>query len=179
MPDEENLAKQWERQRGFLVELPSGKKVRMVRTLDVMEMLKAGTIPNPLRSIVQSMIDQGTQTIPEETKRDTELLMQMNELMDRCVSKAVIDPKVYLVPEGENPGTWNPDDEHGISISDLEVQDKAFIYQVAQGGATDLEQFRKLQDALVASMADEPELSKPPKRASRSRKTGPVDRVLS
>lgn len=165
----EGFAAQWARARGFVVELPSGKKLRMIRSLDLMGALKAGMIPNPLRDVLSEMIEKKVPSIPADKRADPELLAQMANLIDETVCRACIDPKVYKVPEGQDPQTWYPDDPNGISIVDLSQDDRNFINTVAQGGATDLEQFRKEQAKLMDVVANGGSVPEAPKRTTRSR----------
>lgn len=175
---EENLAANWRTQRGAIIELPSGNRARIVRSLDLNEALKNGSIPNPLRGVLSKMLDQGNEKVSaKEFAADPEVILQMNALMNKTVCESMVNPRCQMPPEGENPATWQPDDPNTISIVDLSDEDKIFIYGVAQGGATDLESFRKQQEKFMESLADEREVPQKAKRNSRGKR--PVGGVLS
>lgn len=165
-----NLAAQWARSRGFVIELPSGKKFRMIRSLDLMAALKAGVIPNPLRETLSKMIEEKQPIMPAEKRQDPRVMTQMDTLVEETVCKASIDPRVFRVPEGQDPQTWYPDEPNSISIVDLSPDDRLFIYTVAQGGATDVEGFRRQQEELMAALANGRKVQLPTKRTTRTSK---------
>ena len=132
---------------GFLTKCPSGLVVKMRRTLDLHVLLKSGRIPNPLATIVQSMIDRGDVEL-DPSKVEGKAMQQMLAMVDECVVKAVIAPKIILLGEGDEL----PED--ALDISEVDPDDRMFIYSVAQGGAADLDNFRAQQDRVMASVPD-------------------------
>lgn len=166
---EENLAQGWVSQRGQIVELPSGNRARVVRTRSMMAGVKSGAIPNPLRNVLSKMLETGSNMKPKDAA-NPEIIQQMTEFMNQSICEAVVSPKVVIPPEGENWDTWYSDADDTISIADLSDDDRVFIYGVAQGGTTDLENFRKQQAEFVASMADGEKVPVPSQRASRASK---------
>jgi hypothetical protein len=152
--DDVTPASAWnsERLRGFAVKLPSGNVCFVKRTLDLMILLKSGRIPNPLANEIQKQIDSGSPNLDMQSM-EPEPLDQLLQLVDETIAKMVIKPQVMLVPEGENGLTWSPP-EGCVSIADFTPEDRFFLFQVAQGGVTDLESFRQQQESLVSHMAN-------------------------
>lgn len=156
MPDEGlevTPISEWRQNRGELIKLPSGKVIKMIRTMDILLLLKNNLIPNPLSEIFEEMVAKG-EPHPNRERMQGDTLLQMAEFIEDNVIKCLVFPKVYPVPKGENRETWQPDDENGVSIADLSWEDKNFIFSVAQGGATDMESFREGQKAYLASLAN-------------------------
>lgn len=177
MPEEtQPLSSQWKKARGELVELPSGKKARLVQSLNMPLALQAGKIPNPLRSVIEGQLNPPTDgSKPPDLGDEPETMVQFGELMSSTVCAAMIDPKCEMPPTNDADGNpinamvWYPEDPDNISYFDLSPEDRLFIYQVAQGGATDLVAFRERQTERVASVEPESEIPMPTKRASRAR----------
>ena len=145
---------------GFIAELPSGNVVRMTRSLDMPILLKTGQIPNPLAGIVQKMIDTRSSTIPLDST-DTQSLMQLLDLLNETAVKVVLSPK-FSGPERRKQGEtaeayqqrlegWKPDPDT-ISIWDMTMEDKMFVFAVAQGAAADLARFRDEQERSLADL---------------------------
>lgn len=153
--------------KGFMVELPSGKSVRMFRNMDMLALLKQGRIPNPLAGMVQEMINKGGAVDMDKLQLDTDTLQQLLDLMDECVAKVVIEPKVIRRPDDAS-ADWEPP-EDALEVGEIDIQDRLFIYTVAQGGATDLTQFREQQDKIMATTQDGPRVQPKAKRASRAK----------
>jgi hypothetical protein len=162
----------------FVVEVPTGNVVRVRRTMDMMALLRAGRIPNPLAGIVQKMIDSGSPNLGKalaESQQDVngaKASQQLLELLDQTWMRAVIEPEFdapaaqgQLVDETgkkikpnetfqeymDRLALWQPA-EGKISVLDVDLNDKYYVFSVAQGGATDLARFRAEQDAVVDSL---------------------------
>lgn len=176
MPEEE-LASSWISQRGQVIELPSGNKARVIRTMSMTTGVKNGTIPNPLRSVLSKMIETNA-PMNKKDAENPEVIEQMNKLMVSAVCEAMVNPRVVVPPEDENWETWYPTEPNTISIVDMSPEDRVFVYGVAQGGTTDLKSFREQQEQFMASLADESEVPVPPKRASRSNGGGKRSRSV-
>jgi hypothetical protein len=161
MPAEEEVLKptpstEWQSPRkiGFTTQLPSGNIIRMKRTLDLLGMLEGGSIPNPLDSRIRRSIEDGKPFL-NFNEMDEASKIQTIEWINGCVVRAVISPAVWLVPDGKDWRTWEAP-HPAISIEDLTLEDRLFIFQAAQGGAASVERFRELQAQLVASLSDVP-----------------------
>jgi hypothetical protein len=140
-----------QRKSGVLVPLPSGNAARIRRTFDLIELLKAGKLPNPLATIIEEKIrsDEPTvefdlATLPEQAA------VQMANLIDEQIFFIFVDPVVVPVPEGENPATWSPDpaDYDGknvVSIADIDYLDRMFAFGFAQGGVGEVAPFLERQ----------------------------------
>lgn len=158
---------------GLIVPLPSGNVVKVRRTMDMLALLRSGRIPNPLAGIVQKMIDTGNPDLasamqatgPESAKTSQQLL----DLLDATWLRAVIEPEFDGPPQRgklrdeagrfikqhetvdeyqERLSTWTPEDGK-ISIFDVDMDDKMYVFGVAQGAAVDLARFRAEQDAAL------------------------------
>lgn len=137
---------------GRVLELPSGKVARVRRSIDLVTMLKTGQIPNPLAGIVQEMIRQQAVAFPTE-KMDEAALNQMIDLVDKTCIASFVEPKVEAVPEGIHPDSHEPQPGF-ISIADVELRDRFFVFGYVQGGATDLRPFRGEPQQAVESTQD-------------------------
>jgi hypothetical protein len=158
---------------GQLVPLPSGNVVRVRRTMNMMSLLRAGRIPNPLAGIVQKMIDTGNidlagamqRTGPESVKASQQLLDLLDSTWMLCVTEPDFDaptPRGELTDVGgrkTKPNEtqdeylarlvdWKPEDGK-ISIFDVGMDDKMYVFGVSQGAAVDLARFRAEQDAAL------------------------------
>lgn len=164
-------AEAWGRKKstvdGFVTELPSGNVVKMRRTLDLPVLLQTGQIPNPLAHIVQGMMQQGTSEFPKEMQ-DMKAVQQLMELLDSTVERCFIEPQVSRpIPKGRDPeigpnetdeefmarlSEWKP--EAGkVSIFDIELPDKMYVFSVAQGAAADLARFRQESAAALGDVS--------------------------
>ena len=138
-------------EEGFITELPTGNVIRMMRTMDLPVMLATGQIPNPLASIVSEMMESGSQVFPAEQARDMQVMKQLMNLLNTIFCNAVLEPR-FTMPEiqGEEESDedyskrinkWSPR-EGTVSIFNVVLQDKMYVYAVAQGAAADLGRFR-------------------------------------
>lgn len=145
---------------GFLVTLPSGNRAKVRRTLDLPVLLKAGKIPNPLAGIIQRMIDTGDPSI-DTSNMTPKALQQLLDLLDSTVERVMIQPRVSR-PLGQQPTEdwdqyleriqdWEPEPDT-ISVFDVEMNDKLFLFSLAQGAAADLESFRDEQTAALGAV---------------------------
>jgi hypothetical protein len=172
-------ASEWRKKKqGFVVTLPGGNVIRMRRTMDLFSLVKAGKIPNPLAGIVKSAMKQGGGAPdPEEMAKNLneEAIVQMLELVDASIPKIVLEPRVVARPDDAD-FDWEPP-EGAIEVTDLEVEERMFIYSVAQGGAADLESFREQQNSFMAPPSDGSDVPSAPEQPVEDQ--GPVDSVVS
>lgn len=163
---------------GQVITLPSGNVVRCKRTMDLMTLMKAGKIPNPLSGIINSMVSRGGQ-MPSMDDVGDEGVSALLGFIDKNVIESVVEPKIVPVPEPEKDEDadayadrlkgWTPDDPDAVPISWIDMDDRMFIFTFSQGMASDLESFREEQAAAMASVADGPGASRAAKRASGRR----------
>lgn len=152
-------ASEWrnKKKKGQIITLPSGLVARVMRVMDLMEMIKNGKIPSPLTGVINNMVSDKTagpeKASEEQEKLDPDAVSEMLKLIDDCVARAMVEPKVEIPPE-DAPTYWEPEDEDAISINDMELDDRFFIFTFAQGFASDLESFRKGQAAFMAGVPD-------------------------
>ena len=155
-------------QQGQPVRLPSGKVARVKRTMDLLELLRSGKIPNPLSSVVEKMISGGAKgEHPLDAKdMDPQAIVDMLAFIDQNVERAMIEPRCELPPPPKENETaddyrarldeWEPS-EGAVAIYEIDLDDRMFIFTFAQGLAGELESFRKAQDAAMASLPNVPQ----------------------
>ncbi len=167
---------------GFIIDLPTGNRVKLRRSLNMGLMLASGRIPNPLAGVVQRMIDQRSTAWPKEADEDVQIQQQMVEMLKETAVAVVIDPP-FAGPEArskvrsETGGfiketaeeyqarleAWVCPEGH-ISIFDVDFEDQAYIFAVAQGEAADLARFREQSLGIVADVPKGQGVRKPTKR---------------
>lgn len=136
--------------------------MRVVRTMDLMHLLKAGRIPNPLSGMVQKMVDNKDANVRVEDL-DPAALTAMLELVDNTVLKSVIEPVIEQppAPEPDESGEayaarindWRPSPD-AIALSWIDMEDRMFIFTFAQGFAADLATFREEQKAAMEQLSN-------------------------
>lgn len=161
---------------GLVTELPSGNVVKLRRSMDILHLLKAGRIPNPLAGIVQNMLHNGKE-VPDMDEVDENTISQMLKLVDETVVKSVVEPKVVPIPEPEEDEDaeayqiriqiWEQEEikDGEVPLSWIDLDDRMFIFVFSQGFAADLESFRAEQASTVASMAN---VKKTPAKTKRT-----------
>lgn len=140
---------------GHIIELPSGNKARLRRTLDLPELLKSGKIPNPLASIVNEIIGQKKPNF--ETGEDPQAMVQLIELINKQIPRIFVDPKVQSEPadwDEDEKGKWEPDAGY-LSLEMIGYEDRMFAFAFAQGGPSDVALFRQRQKEIVATVENE------------------------
>lgn len=177
---------QWKgvQKEGVLTPLPSGNVVRVRRSMDLLDLMKAGKIPNPLAGLVQGMIDKRKVEITNEDL-DPDTLMEAMRFIDDAVVKAVTEPKLIVPPQPEldedatayskRLDQWKLDiddpasddyDPEGVPLTWLDMDDRMFVFVFAQGFAADLESFREETATALARVPDGPPVPKPTKRTT-------------
>lgn len=161
-------ASEWlDEQQGQLIELPSGKVVRVIMP-GMQAFLRADIIPNELMPIVLRAIDEQkpmSQSEAEELQQDPGMLLKLSDAFDKIFAFCVIEPKFELAPTAEDVEKWNaehPDEQvrgeaelrvDGTLYTDrVHMDDKSFVFNVAVGGTRDLEEFRRESAAQVAAI---------------------------
>lgn len=153
---------------GFLLELPSGRVAKVRRTLDLPVLLKSGMIPNPLAGIVRKMMDNRDSNFPVD-EMNGEALGQLLDLIHAAIVKMMIEPKVSAPRQrGRDESGFRiqeTDEEYmkyledwaptvgTVSIFDIDLPDKLYLYAASQGMAADLATFRGEQNQLVAPVS--------------------------
>jgi hypothetical protein len=141
---------EWRRNReeGELIQLPySGKMIRM-RTVRPDMLLRLGKIPNPLAAMMVDMI-YGNVTgakiddflSPQER---AESAMEMIESLRVVCTAALISPKIVEYPQSEDE----------ISIDDIELTDRSYIFRLVFVSAEALTNFRYEPPSDVEVMAN-------------------------
>lgn len=143
-------ADEWlEQANGVLVELPSGKAVRVIMP-GMQAFIEADLIPNELMPIVLGAIEKH-QPAPtkelQDMQRDPQMLLKLVETTDRifcyCVTEPIFHP---AVPRDER--------KPGVLYADMVgMEDKAYVFNIAVGGTRDLAQFREEQATQLAALS--------------------------
>lgn len=161
-------ASEWlEELEGQLLELPSGKVVRVIMP-GIQAFLKADIIPNELMPIVLKAIDDHTpmsESEVEELQRDPDMLLKLVDAFDKIYVYCVTEPQFEMPPNAEDVKAYNekhpdepveqPDElrvEGTLYADRVNMDDKSFVFNVAVGGTRDLEQFRAESAAQLASL---------------------------
>lgn len=170
-PLEATPATAWRKKReeGFLTTLPSGNVARIRRTMDLLTLLKTGSIPNPLRGVLQKSMNKGGAPQKVDLNEfDREALEQFIDLLDNTLASCFIEPKVQPTPEApQKPEEateeevaewrqklieweqWEPDPGY-IATGDIDMEDKMYVFTVAQGMVADVASFRNVTTAGMA-----------------------------
>src|SRR6476620_820675 len=129
---------EWRRNReqGEIIQLPySGKFVRL-RTVRPDMLLKLGKIPNPLTSlmvdIIYGNIDNDRINNFLSLQESAEEAMAMIESLRVVCTAALVEPKIVDNPQAEDE----------ISIDDIELSDRSYIFRLVFISAEALTTFR-------------------------------------
>lgn len=148
---------EWRGRKGTPLELPSGNTA-LVRNPGIQHFLKTGQIPNSLRSMIQKAMNSGDKA-PEKLQtifENEEEMAELFDLFDKVILQVVIEPKVLPVPVDEDGMELHMNDrdlEAGIYVDEVNLEDKAFIFQYAVGGTKDLERFREGQKTTMEHLS--------------------------
>ena len=118
------------------LQLPSGIVVK-VKDVDLANMAMSGALSIPLLNIFFDLQSKLPKMDSEKAETEKALkdfsgedLMAMNEMVDKFVLKAVIEPKLV------EKDTGAVEDEDAIPVNEMEFVDKMFIFQsCTRGGA--------------------------------------------
>lgn len=141
---------QWRKNReeGELIQLPFSGYLVSIRTVQPDALLRLGKIPQVLSSLVLDVIyDRGDDDKFEKfltTPEDQQEALQMLESLRVVCTAALLSPRIV-----ENP---QADDE--ISIEDMDLGDRSFIFRLAFAPAEALTTFRYKPPSDVAVMAN-------------------------
>lgn len=178
-PDSVTPASAWRSSAkdGFVVELPSGNRARLRRTMNLVSLLESGQIPNPLAGAVRTMI--GERKVEINVGEDTpEAMLQMLELVNTQLPRIFVEPRVEVQPADWNAaeqGEWEPS-EGAIALVDIDYPDRMFAFSYAQGQALDLDDFRARQAEAMANLQHGARVAHDPGNLAAS--DGPVPGVV-
>lgn len=138
-------AREWRklRQQGVLVELPSGMVARL-RPVGLMDLFRAGKIPDALTGIVAELVSNGT-FAPEKSEMTGELITVVADLYDIVCRAAFISPAIVPAPQ---------EDHDEIELEDVSQADRQFVLAWASAPTNELRDFR--QEAGSQSATVEP-----------------------
>lgn len=144
---------QWRGRGGMPLTLPSGN-VALVRVPGIQHFLKAGIIPNNLRTLIMKGMAGETEFKLEDMVKNEEDLDRLLETFDKVLLEVVVEPKVapVVLDEEGKPVPFEDRDQSLIYVDEVVLEDKMFIFQFAVGGTRDLENFRDEQKAVLESI---------------------------
>lgn len=138
---------------GGVQELPSGLIVKIKNPGGLRAFVSSGTLPNSLMTMMQEGIAAGKASVPEVVKPDgsidTDLMNDMNLLLNEVAIQCIVDPKIHPVPETEADRS-----DELLYADEIPDDDKQFLLQWITGGTRDLEKFRKQLAEGVGAVAE-------------------------
>lgn len=153
--------------------VPSGETCSVIRP-GVQGLIKAGVLDSldTLTGLVQ--IDYIDANDPKKLAAAVKALSTNKssltdglELMDKVVAFVVREPVVHLDPKrpADAGRNWEPDElpEGEIYASQIDLDDKSFIFGFVVGGTRDLESFRSQQRELVGRLSSGEDMEMPSK----------------
>jgi hypothetical protein len=163
------------------VTVPSGNTC-LARKPGMRAFVKAGLIPNSLLPIVMRAVRKQAEPDFKELEGDGGRLQDMIRLMDNVVVHCVMEPRVHPTPPQEDLSDARYDedferDEDKLYVDQVDPDDKAFLFQWACGGTSDLEQFREQSEQLLAGASGGQDVRRPAKRAARPAKKSVAGRA--
>lgn len=149
-------ANQWGRAvtEGKAIPFPSGNVAR-VRRYNIMYLSKIGKIPNKLQAIVQGFISDPAGADLSKVAGDKDGIASMMELLDITCEMCFIEPKVKKLKKGETLA------EDEISVEDVDLNDKLYLFDWAQGEVDDVEAFREKQERTTRALLGREEVLSP------------------
>jgi hypothetical protein len=159
---------------GGIMELPSGRVMKLKNPGGLQAFIANGTIPNSLLGMVQSGLSG--KTGPEATRaaaelsKDVDSLADMLKMLDLVMIQAAKEPRVHEVPTQEmlerhnilhpentfeTVDDWRDSREDDLFVDEIEETDKQFVFQWVSGGVRDLETFRAQLSSNVAAVSAE------------------------
>ena len=129
---------EWRRNReeGELVQLPYSGKIVRIRTVRPDQLLRLGKIPNPLSALMVDIIygrmDGEKMDNFVSLGEDVEAAMDMLESLRIVCVAALVAPKIVE----------NPTKDNEISIDDIELSDRSYIFRLTFVSAEALKNFR-------------------------------------
>lgn len=120
------------------LEMPSGIYFE-VRRPDIVKLIKKGIIPTDVAVDISNLIEKATNSIKDGAKfhMNAEEYKKYSEMVDTLTIASVVSPTVK-----EGDVTDEEYDDNIISVDDIEMRDKEFLFIYANSGVTDLKPFR-------------------------------------
>jgi len=147
---------------GGVMELPSGRVMKLKNPGGLQAFIANGTIPNSLLGMVQSGLSgkSGSEVTAAaaDLAKDIDSLADMLKMLDLVMVQSAKEPVVYAVPTAEDLERHNIMNEDNqfetldewresygntrLYVDEIEELDKQFVFQWVSGGVRDLETFR-------------------------------------
>jgi hypothetical protein len=136
------------RERGELIQLPYSGYIVRIRTVRPDELLKLGKIPQILTTLLLEEIygkgeDNKYEKFLEDNETTEEALAMLESLRVACVA-GMVEPKIVD----------NPTQDNEISIDDIELSDRAYIFRLVFAPSDALSRFRYKPPSDVDVVAD-------------------------
>lgn len=138
-------ALEWRKSRevGELVPLPSGNWARL-RPVDLMKMIKQGTIPDLLSPIAAKTVWVEENT--EEIGNSLDMATQYYDLVE------IVVPCIFVSPE--IVGSADELDDNKILLDDVDQTDRVAAFNLAIAGVSAMRSFREQQAKFMASLSN-------------------------
>lgn len=154
-------ANEWKQgSQGIELTVPSGK-VCLARRASIATFMQKGIVPNPLLKIVIEAAQKDKPPSKLLANLDRAQIDSIFELYDAAALYCVIQPRLTRVPPQEEER-----DNDMLYVDEVDLEDKAFIFQWAVGGTADIEQFRAEMGQYVVALSPSENMGVPPKPTS-------------
>jgi hypothetical protein len=151
---------------GGIMELPSGRVMKLKNPGGLQAFIANGTIPNSLSGKTGPKATRAA----AELSKDVDSLADMLKMLDLVMIQAAKEPRVHEVPTQEmlerhnilhpentfeTVDDWRDSREDDLFVDEIEETDKQFVFQWVSGGVRDLETFRAQLSSNVAAVSAE------------------------
>jgi len=148
LPVSSGLEWRSKRERGELIQLPYGGHIVRIRTVRPDQLLKLGKIPQVLTTLLlEEIYGKGEEDKFEKFLSDTETpeeaMAMLESLRVVCVA-GMVEPRVVE----------NPTKDNEISIDDIDLSDRAYIFRLVFAPSEALHRFRYQPPSDVDVVAD-------------------------
>lgn len=134
------------REEGVVVQLPSSLFYMRIRPVDLSVLIASGKIPDPLTPLAAQTLWEGKTLTLEEMKDLTtksQVARDFSAMMATVIKAAAMDPEI-----SDNPTA------NAISLADLDLSDRIFLYELAVQPLGVLHRFRAGQTQDVGALPD-------------------------
>jgi hypothetical protein len=174
---EVSTASGWKKNvQGYPLDVPSGN-VALVRPVGMQAFLVQGIVPNSLREIAMEAITKKKAPQLSMDELEPGQLEDMLAMFDGVCVYCVLKPRVAPIPHftqddfdndvcsedevGQAIPFGDPRrDEDKLFVDEVDMEDKAFIFQFACGGTRSVEQFREEYTSRLEQLSGEQDVAK-------------------
>lgn len=141
-------AKDWKAKAHADLPLPSGNTCR-VRRISLETLMSRGSIPNSLMGIVKKAFEGKRPEAKDLQELDAAAISDTFRLYDIVTVACVVEPAVSMPPEDDKDR-----DDDTLYVDEVDMEDKAFIFQWAVGGTADVEKFRQQSSSVLGALSE-------------------------